>query len=333
MLDIQAIESALPTIFANSGMSGMAVAIVEQGAIIYQAAFGQGDAGPLTVETPFQVASLSKMIFAYGALQLADQGLYDLDTPLSHYLPTPYIEDEPQLGLITARHLLTHSSGFPNWRSEQGLRTQFEVGSAYLYSTEGLIYLQTVIEHLLQQPFSEYAKTHLFHPFGMTKSQFLPSDLSVFAPYLPNHLESFAAISLQTTAPDYARFLQAVLQSKTPTQFHLTPATRAAMLTLAIPVGDQQNLFWGLGVGLQYPQDLPASFWHWGARQAQTRNFAMGIPETGSGVVILVNHANGLTLCEAVVQLLYPAPEGYPAFKWLLPSEQWRGDGKRPLAS
>jgi CubicO group peptidase (beta-lactamase class C family) len=78
--------------------------------------------------------------------------MLELDTVLAEYLPQPYVADEPLLPLITARHVLSHSTGFPNWRSESGLRAGFAPGSAFHYSTEVMIYLQTAIEHLTGQP-------------------------------------------------------------------------------------------------------------------------------------------------------------------------------------
>jgi len=64
----------------------------------------------------FEAASLSKPVMAYAVLKLADAGKLDLDKPLSQYLDKPYIDNDERLNLITARRVLTHTTGFPNWR-------------------------------------------------------------------------------------------------------------------------------------------------------------------------------------------------------------------------
>jgi CubicO group peptidase (beta-lactamase class C family) len=73
----------------------------------------------VTDSTIFEAASLTKIVTAYAALQLVDQGKLNLDTPLNKYLGNNYdCGNDQRINLITARHVLTHSSGFPNWRPE-----------------------------------------------------------------------------------------------------------------------------------------------------------------------------------------------------------------------
>jgi len=118
---------------------------------IHAWAFGLRDRArnlPVTNATIFEAASCSKPVFAYGVLQLVQQHALDLDRPLDSYLASPYPIDDPRGQRITARHVLTHTSGLPNWRDEKhpSLALAFEPGTQYRYSGEGFYFLQTVVE-------------------------------------------------------------------------------------------------------------------------------------------------------------------------------------------
>lgn len=319
------ISEKIKNTLLSTQISGLAVSLIQNGEVVYNAGFGHDGQDELSPQSPFEVASLSKPVFAYAVLQLCEQGKLNLDTPISDYLPSDYILGEPRLSAITIRHALSHTSGFPNWRNESGLSTLFPPGSAFHYSTEGLIYLQTALEYVIQQPFHHYVHENIFEPFGMTSSEFLPVDMSPFPDYLPRHLYSFGATSLRTTALDYARFLVEMMSESRSDTFHLSPLTLSEMLTPAIQVGDQKGLFWGLGWGLCIVEGR-ASFWHWGQRFNQNRCFAMASLEEQSGVVILTNHENGLIFCSQLLDMLM-GYKAYPAFQWLLPPDKWRADG------
>ncbi|MEP6986324.1 MAG: hypothetical protein ABI970_12045, partial [Chloroflexota bacterium] len=108
--------------------------------------------------------------------------------------------------------------------------------------------------------------------------------------------------------------------------FHLSEVMLSEMLTPYTQVGNQAGLYWGLGWGIEQATNKHNYFWHWGQRRSRTRNFAIGSRDDRSGLVILTNHENGLTLCEAIVKTVMPQATN-TAFKWLLPARKWRGDG------
>lgn len=306
--------------------SGIALAIVREGEIVYENGFGTYNDAPLTAKTPVEVASLSKPVFAYAILKLCECGVLDLDTPICEYLPQPYLTDEPFLPLMTIRHALSHTTGFPNWRDEAGLRSAFRPGTAFNYSTEGLIYLQTAMENIIAQPFVENLWANVLEPLGMAHSYFAPIEMVGMPDYLPRHVSSFGAVSLVTTASDYARFVIETFHTGDGDTYRLNQTTIDQMLTPHIPVGDQQGLWWGLGWSLQ-EVDGQTAFWHWGQRRSRTRNFAMGFPHNCSGIVILSVGGDGLPICEEITKLVMNVDE-LPAFRWLLPPEQWRADGR-----
>src|SRR4029079_1526093 len=101
----------------------------------------------------------------------------NLDTPLTKYTSERFLEGDARLDLITARHVLSHTSGFQNWRSDrEPLEIHFAPGEKYLYSGEGYNYLQTVVTRLLGQPFETYMKARLFVPLGMASSGYVWND-------------------------------------------------------------------------------------------------------------------------------------------------------------
>jgi CubicO group peptidase (beta-lactamase class C family) len=117
---------------------------------VWEAGFGVKDAArrePVDAETVFEAASLSKSVFAYGVLALCHAGLLDLDTPLTHYLPDRSLCRDPRLEAITARTVLSHTTGFPNWRQRGKPLTIDRVpGESFGYSGDGYLYLQRVVE-------------------------------------------------------------------------------------------------------------------------------------------------------------------------------------------
>lgn len=100
---------------------------------------------PVTTDTIFEAASLSKQVAAYAAFALRAAGKLDFDRTL-----VSYVDDLPneRARRVTVRHVLSHSSGFPNWRSspDAPLTPEFEPGSQFQYSGEGFFYLQRILE-------------------------------------------------------------------------------------------------------------------------------------------------------------------------------------------
>ena len=133
---------------------------------------------------------MSKPVFAYLVMKLREKGVLDLDTPLSTYAAPPVeLKGDPRATLITARRVLSHTTGLPNWRSkEEPFRIDFTPGDRYRYSGEGYSYLQSVVTHLTGRvdsgdcgPFEmgvkvcatdidAYIKANVLSPMAMTSS-------------------------------------------------------------------------------------------------------------------------------------------------------------------
>lgn len=109
----------IPELMARARVPGLSVAYVEDGQLAWNAAFGRKHRDwdePVDADTVFQAASLSKPVFAYAVLKLVEQGVLTLDEPLASYWRAPARSEDALAEQVTARQVLCHTTGWPNWR-------------------------------------------------------------------------------------------------------------------------------------------------------------------------------------------------------------------------
>lgn len=195
---VQKLESAFPEIDdaidktqAELKLPGLAVGIVIDGRLAHVATAGQRDQArqlPVTPETVFRIASVTKTLTAAAIVKLRDAGKLELDAPASKYLPElarvryPTRDSRP----ITLRHLLTHSSGLARdvhgakaratvtgptsnevARLVEGMRVAFAPGSQVSYSNLGYTLLGVVIERVAKVSYRSYLEKSFLEPLGM----------------------------------------------------------------------------------------------------------------------------------------------------------------------
>jgi len=169
----------------------------------------------------FEACSLTKPVFAYTVIKLAAQGLLDLDTPLYTYLPNKDLAQDERYKLLTARIVLSHTSGLPNWR-EGKLTFISDPGTEFTYSGEAYEYLGSVIESLTGENLQEVIQREVFNPLNIKNSFFMENE------YLINHMatghrngkvmgrnickEPHMAYSLSTHAMDYSKLIMAFMK-------------------------------------------------------------------------------------------------------------------------
>jgi len=165
----------LPRLLELASVPGLALAVVNGGRV-WRGGFGRAIEDPaqaVSEETVFEAASLGKPVFAYAVLRLADAGLFDLDRPLYDYLPI-FDANNSRMRRVTARHVLSHTTGLPNWRKQPGpLEPATDPGKEFSYSGEGFFYLQRVIEVVVDKPFARFMREEVLDPLDMRQSSYV----------------------------------------------------------------------------------------------------------------------------------------------------------------
>ncbi|UOQ70082.1 serine hydrolase domain-containing protein [Hymenobacter cellulosilyticus] len=243
-------QAELQALLKRENVTGLQLVYTKKGET-KQYSLGLRQAGPtpapMTATTTMQAASLGKVVLAYTALRLHDQGRLDLDKPLLTYAPYPRLQNESRAAKITARMVLGHTTGLPNWADYplaeswkiSKLTLKFAPDSCWSYSGEGYVWLQRTLEQLTGKTLDQLAQQEVFGPLKMKNSSFTwqarfdqnaafghdkagkPTDIKRFT-------EPNGGFSLLSTAADYSRFLQAVMLGK-----GLKPATAKLLTTAA----------------------------------------------------------------------------------------------------
>lgn len=315
---VQTIPPYLERELIDNNITGISIATIHHNRISPVENWGLADKEsdrPITDTTLFSAASLSKTVFSYIVMQLVDEHKLDLDTPLYHYDPEE-ITDNPQYKLITARIVLSHRTGFPDWRPKGGkLTISFKPGERFSYSGEGYAYLQKAVESIEKQPLSVIADRRVFQPLGMTHSTYV----STFSPLMaegygndgkrhdPFSSSGNAAYSLMTTAGDYALFLQAIMNGKSLStqilQIMENPeVTVDADCTYCTdhPSGHpSKTLSWALGWGVE-KADNHTYLWHWGDNTF-FKAFVYMDPKNKNALVYFTNSENGLAIAPLMI--------------------------------
>ncbi|OON65647.1 hypothetical protein B0919_23505 [Hymenobacter sp. CRA2] len=295
-----------------------------------------GTAQAVDARTTFQAASLSKVVLAYTALRLHDRGVINLDKPLLAYAPYPRLGTQPRAATITARMVLTHTTGLPNWADNplgpswktSALPLKYAPDSCWNYSGEGFVWLQKTLEHLTGKSLQTLAQEEVFGPLKMPSSSFVwreafgrnasyGHDQSGRATEIRQFQEPSAGFSLLTTASDYSRFVQALVLGQ-----GLKPATARLLTTAANPANrcglgptpTDPYIAWAYGVGLAATSAGPA-LWHWGDN-GDFKAFFMAFPAQKASLVFFTNSANGLKLTDDLLRL-FVGPGEYRAMQWL----------------
>jgi len=311
------LEKELPGMMADANLPGLSIALIKDAKLVWRRGFGVKDAAskqPIDNDTMFEAASMSKPVFAYIVMKLCEKGVMDLDTPLSRYTTERFLQGDPRLERITARHVLSHTSGFQNWRSEkEPLKIHFAPGEKYQYSGEGYSYLQSVVTRLTQQAFGPYMQANLLEPFGMTLSGYVWNDTCERHMARPHDAagkpmnskkgteESVArygsAGALLTTPTDYAKFLIEVIEPKGSDAVRLNSESVKEMLRPQIKNGDSSS--WALGWAVQHTEN--GDFDYHGGDNDGFHAFAMVSVERKSGYVVMTNGDGGTKLLNALI--------------------------------
>ena len=221
---------------SDADITGLSIALVDDKNIIWAQGFGYADKQAdikTSPDTVYNVGSVSKVFTATAAMQLAEQGMLDIDQPLQKYLPEFSIKSRfGDTHKITPRNLMTHHSGLPcNWVQGMIVRhpgpftevvtavkdeyTAYPTDYMFSYSNLGITLLGATVGKVAGTGYANYMDTHLLSPLGMTHSKFATStssksyDKGNEIEVMP--MRDLPATGLNSSVSDIAHFMQMVL--------------------------------------------------------------------------------------------------------------------------
>jgi CubicO group peptidase (beta-lactamase class C family) len=184
------VDSLLAAVVPKDG-PGAAVMVISNGRVVHQKGYGFADLEtrrPIDARTTFDLASVSKQFTTMAIMMLAERGKLAYDDPVTKFFP----ELPEYAKRITLRHLMTHTSGMPDYmsefRSNQGKysseptsreviamlaqlpKPDFAVGAKYEYSNSGYVVLGQVAEKVAGVPLPQFMKTEIFDKLGMSST-------------------------------------------------------------------------------------------------------------------------------------------------------------------
>ncbi len=326
-LQVKRLESRVDFLMDSLNIPGVSMAVLNDRKIVYHHVYGVSNIdkmNPLNEQSIFEGASLSKPIFAYFALKMADKGLLNLDRPLHEYLPHPAIDSASMAAYrkITPRMVLSHSTGFPNFSHGQVIKLPFEPGTNFLYSGEAYQYLAAVLGTIngvgWKEKFNNIFEDEVTMPLGMKHTSFLWND------YLATHKvyghkegrptdnglggwsgKTFNAFSsIHSEAAEYALFIEAMLNKEglkeaTFTQMLAPENTFKKTNELMVETGQTA---WGLGFA-QKPSQNGLMHLHTGNNH-DFQAYCMFIMEKGYGIVLFTNSDKLLPFVQGLENIL-----------------------------
>ena len=332
-ISFDSLQTRIHYLMNTANISGLCISVFNNNEPVFTKAYGLANTStkePLRTSTVLYAASFSKAVFAYIVIQLVEQNVINLDKPLASYLSKPLPEYKTPDSLtnykdlriddrykkITARMCLDHTTGFPNWREiepDKKLKIEFEPGTRYSYSGEGLCLLQFVIEQITGKDLETIAEKMVFKPLRMMNTSYVwqkgfegndaaghttsGEPIKLYKRMLPN-----AAGSLVTSFDDYVKFYTAIMQKK-----GLSTSGFNEMFTPQIRIKSKQqfgpealintdendgiNLSYGLGFGL-IKTPFGEGFFKEGHGNGW-QHYSIGFIDKKTAIIIMTNSDNG----------------------------------------
>ena len=304
-------------------LPSFAVVLIDDQNIIWQETFGLSNIEknqPAELDTVYRVWSVAKALTAIETMRLVEDGLVDLDTPITNYIPNFAIQSRfPDSGPITIRSILMHRSGLPRNACDRvdlnpnvlgdlvtslhNCYQTYPVGYRYHYSNIGFDLLGYLVEEMRGQPFPDYLRDELFLPIGMENSAFLhsqiPDPLKIalgyeyykgkYYPYNQGDITSVPSGNLYATIEDMGKFVQFIFRDgEVGGEQLVAPKTLQAMFVeQASSVRDPHSM--GLGWKTNRVLGSELLVWHDGGPADGTGALVAFLPERKLGVVLIAN--------------------------------------------
>ncbi len=304
-------DIAIENWLLQNKIPALGIGIIKQGKLQQVKLFGEirkGEQAPYN--TIFNVASLTKPVTAIVTLKLVSMGKWSLDEPVYKYWTDPDIMNDPRSKKLTTRHILSHQSGFPNWRFNVALKKlafEFDPGANYQYSGEGFEYLRRALEKKFHKTLDQLANSLIFKPLQLKDTRFFwdkKMDESRFATGYDSNGNAYeiyknktanAADDLLTTIEDYGKFLVSVINSD-----GLSKAVFADMVSHQVKRKD--NKYFGLGFEI-YDVGNGDYFLSHGGSDKGTQTLMFISPTLKQGLLIFTNVDDGYKIYEKLLKL------------------------------
>lgn len=287
----------------------LGLGIIENGKLQQVKVFGEiKPENPAPYNTIFNVASLTKPVTAMVALQLVNAGKWNLDEPIWKYYTDPDLTNDPRNKKLTTRLILSHQTGFPNWRwmnENHKLSFDFEPGTKYQYSGEGMEYLRKALEKKFKKPLQELAKELIFQPLKMNDTGYIWSkniDESRFAIGYDENGKAYktiknktanAADDLHTTIEDYGNFLVNILNGG-----NLDAKIFQEMIKKHVKT--KENKYFGLGFEIYDLGNDEFALSH-GGSDFGVQCITFILPKTKQGILIFTNSDHGYQIYQKLL--------------------------------
>ncbi|WP_167667844.1 serine hydrolase [Mucilaginibacter gossypiicola] len=333
-VDYNSLDSKIQQWQKDLHIPDVGVVIIDKNKLVKARVYGNARNGqPAPQEMLFEVASVTKVVFTTLVLRLVQDGKWNLDEPLCHYYIDPEVASNAYSKKLTTRHVLSHQSGFDNWRwmnASGKLTYNFEPGTKFNYSGEGFEYLRLAIEHKFHTSLAKLSDSLLFKPLHMNNTSHEWDGKKDFALYSGMYdaegkeivkndysVQSSAAAGLTTAVNDMSKFAFEVLNGG-----HLSNKLYKEMISKQAYINPNinQGLGWRVINGLP---DNEYALQHAG-NDPGVASIMVLLPKSKRGVVVMTNADNGLIMCNNIVRAAFP--EGaqiiYKAYKSAPISEQ-----------
>lgn len=299
----------LEKLMKDNNIPTLGLGIIEDGKLTQIRVYGKlNDKTSASYNSLFNVASLTKPVTAMTVLRLASLGKWNLDEPLHQYFTDPDVANDPRNKKLTARMVLSHQTGFPNWRGmtkEKKLAFEFEPGTKFQYSGEGFEYLRKAIEKKFSKNLEELAQEYVFQPLEMKDTSYIwnekkQADRIVIGydkngkPYdIVKNKTANAADDLTTSVEDYSKFLIGVMNNEL-----LNPKIFEELKTKQIEM--KKNKYFGLGWEIYDLGNNEIALSH-GGSDFGVNTFAIMLPKSKKGLVIFTNVDDGYKIYEPIL--------------------------------
>jgi len=313
----QIVEQAMQ----ENQIPGASVLVMKDGEVLAAQGYGKtaaDDTGvPVTAETLFRIASVSKLLTGTVLMRLAEAGLLDLDLPITQYIPWFKTSDETATPLITTRMLLSHTSGMPTGDCHPDDRTLedyirdtvptlpvlFRPGTAYSYGNHGLNIAGFVAQTVTGKPFADVMQEWLLDPLEMTQTTYDPERAKQQALALPHARKDGQLVPSDTLSDHAANYpsYYAFSSLRDLTKFARLHLALGAPLLDAVSINEmrKEQIPWytptEAGCGITFFRETKQGverFWHYGQYSHQYSSQFILVPEKGIAVIALANGEN-----------------------------------------